>query len=81
MFAQLGISCPTSPPHSTPTGSPVPAATLQPGDLVFFEALNHVGIYIGDDEFVDAPHTGAVVSIESLSNPWYTANYVGARRI
>ncbi len=59
----------------------MPLAQLQPGDLVFFDNLNHVGIYIGANEFVDAPHTGAFVRIDNLSDGWYAARYVGAQRI
>ena len=80
VYAQLGISLPHYAAAQYGYGVPVPRADLQPGDLVFFDGLGHVGIYIGDNQLVDAPHTGAVVSIESLSG-WYAANYVGARRI
>ena len=41
---------------------------LQPGDLVFFSGLGHVGIYIGGGQFIHAPHTGDVVKISSLSD-------------
>lgn len=54
---------------------------LQPGDLVFFNGLDHVGIYIGMGDFIDSPHTGAAVRIDSLSEPWYAAKYDGAKRI
>jgi cell wall-associated NlpC family hydrolase len=47
------------------TGSP-PGGFL-PGDLVFFDAFDHVGIYVGDDLFVQSPHTGANVEISRLS--------------
>jgi peptidoglycan DL-endopeptidase CwlO len=60
---------------------PVSRDQLQPGDLVFFDGLGHVGIYIGGDQFVHAPHTGDVVKISSLGESWYAATYVGARRI
>jgi len=40
---------------------------LQPGDLVFFYGLDHVGIYLGGDQFVHAPHTGDVVKVSRLS--------------
>jgi len=72
-------------PHSSYAqygyGVPVSRDQLQPGDLVFFDGLGHVGIYIGGDQFVHAPHTGDVVKISSLSEGWYTSTYVGARRI
>ena len=53
---------------------------LQPGDLVFFDGLGHVGIYIGGGEFIHSPHTGDVVKISSMTG-WYADTYVGARRL
>jgi cell wall-associated NlpC family hydrolase len=53
---------------------------IQPGDLVFFDGLGHVGIYIGNGQFVHAPHTGTVVQIASLSG-YYASALVGARRV
>ena len=53
---------------------------LQPGDLVFFGDPDHVGIYIGHNEFIHAPHTGTVVRIDSVTG-WYARNYYGATRI
>ena len=60
-------------------GSAVPRDLLQPGDLVFFENLDHVGIYIGGGQVVHAPSTGDVVKISNLAD--WGASYVGARRI
>ena len=53
---------------------------LEPGDLVFFAGLGHEGIYIGNNEFIHAPHTGANVMIDSLTG-WYSSEYDGATRI
>jgi cell wall-associated NlpC family hydrolase len=61
-------------------GSAVSRGDLQPGDLVFFNGLGHMGIYIGGNQMIHAPHTGDVVKISSLSG-WYDQTYVGARRI
>lgn len=80
-YAQVGVSLPHSTYALFAMGVPVSRDQLQPGDLVFFDAVGHVGIYIGGNEFVHAPHTGDVVRISSLDDPWYAANYVGARRI
>jgi cell wall-associated NlpC family hydrolase len=46
----------------------VPLNQLQPGDLVFFGGLGHVGMYIGGGQMIHAPHTGTVVQISSLSS-------------
>jgi len=81
VYAQLGVDLPHFAAAQYTYGVPVPESQLQPGDLVFFDNLNHVGIYIGDDEFIDAPHTGTFVRIDTLTDPWYASHYVGARRL
>jgi peptidoglycan DL-endopeptidase CwlO len=80
-FAQLGISLPHSSYAMWNYGTAVPSDQLQPGDMVFFDGLGHVGLYIGGGEFVDAPYTGAYVRVDSLTTGWAAANYDGARRI
>ena len=81
VFAQVGISLPHYAAAQYGYGSPVSKDQLEPGDLVFFDGLGHVGIYVGGGSFIHAPHTGDVVKISSLSESWYTDNWVGARRI
>ena len=51
---------------------------LAPGDLVFFDGLGHVGMYIGGGQFVEAPHSGDVVKVSNLAS---RADYIGAVRI
>jgi peptidoglycan DL-endopeptidase CwlO len=83
VYAQVGISL----PHNTvaqwdyPRGVSVSRSELEPGDLVFFAGLGHVGIYVGNGQFIHAPHTGDVVRIDSLGEGWYSSEYVGAKRI
>jgi len=76
-FAQVGISLPHYSYSQMSGGSPVSAGDLQPGDLVFFYGGSHVGIYIGGNQFIHAPHTGTVVQVTSLSSYSLSA----ARRI
>lgn len=80
-FAAVGKSLPHSTYALYGMGVPVSRDQLQPGDLVFFDGLGHVGIYIGGGQFVHAPHSGDVVRISNLSEGWYASTYVGARRI
>ena len=80
VFAQVGVSLPHSSYSQYGMGSPVSRDQLQPGDLVFFDGLGHVGIYVGGGSFIHAPHTGDVVKISSISG-WYASTYVGARRL
>jgi cell wall-associated NlpC family hydrolase len=55
---------------------------LQPGDMMMFEGPppGHTGIYIGNGQLVDAPHSGSVVKIESVNDTWYAQNDIGALR-
>jgi cell wall-associated NlpC family hydrolase len=80
VYAQVGVSLPHYTGAQWNAGVPVSRDDLQPGDLVFFNGLGHVGIYIGGNQFIHAPHTGTVVQISSLTG-WYAATYDGARRI
>jgi cell wall-associated NlpC family hydrolase len=83
VFAQVGISLPhyTVAQYNYPNSVSVSRDQLQPGDLVFFAGLGHVGIYVGNGQFIHAPHTGDVVRIDSLSEGWYSSEYDGAKRI
>ncbi len=80
-FARVGVSLPHNAAMQYGYGSPVSQAQLAPGDLVFFNGLGHVGIYIGGGQFIHAPHTGDVVKISSLGESWYASTYYGARRL
>jgi cell wall-associated NlpC family hydrolase len=80
-YAQVGVSLPHYAASQFNYGTPVLRDELEPGDLVFFNGLRHVGIYVGDDRFVQAPRTGDVVKVSSLDDPWYAATYAGARHL
>jgi peptidoglycan DL-endopeptidase CwlO len=79
VYAQIGISLPHHAASQWNYGVPVAFGSEQPGDLVFFSGLGHMGMYIGNGQFIHAPHTGDVVKISSLSERGH--NYMGARRI
>jgi peptidoglycan DL-endopeptidase CwlO len=81
VFSQVGVSLPHHAADQYNYGTPVSRDELEPGDLVFFDGLGHVGIYIGGGQFIHSPHTGDVVKISSLDESWYAATYVGARRL
>jgi cell wall-associated NlpC family hydrolase len=66
-------------------GRPVAASQLAPGDLVFFHpdangVPHHEGMYIGNGQFIHAPHTGDFVRISSLFETRYALSFVGAVR-
>jgi len=80
VYAQLGVSLPHYTVAQWNATIPISTSELQPGDLVFFDGLGHVGIYIGNGQFIHAPHTGTVVQIGTLSGYW-AAHLDGARRV
>jgi cell wall-associated NlpC family hydrolase len=80
VYAQLGISLPHYTVAQWNATLPISTSEMQPGDLVFFDGLGHVGIYIGGGQFVHAPHTGTVVQVASITG-YYASNLVGARRV
>ncbi len=80
VYRRLGVDLPRVAADQYSAGRHVSADALLPGDLVFFDDLGHVGIYVGHGRFVHAPHTGTVVQIARLDG-WYAEHYVGATRV
>ena len=80
VYAHFGIALPHYSGGQFGLGRRVSRRGLRPGDLVFFDGLGHVGLYIGAGRFIHAPHTGTRVSIDRL-NGWYGSRYDGARRL
>ncbi len=60
-------------------GQSVSIGNLQVGDLIFFYGGSHEGMYIGQGQFVHAPHTGDVVKVSSLAG-YYASNFYAATR-
>ena len=82
IYAKLGVSLPHFTGAQWTSGRHVSRENLRPGDLVFFTAdLGHMGMYIGGGRFIHAPHTGDVVKISTLTDPWYAREYQGAIRV
>ena len=84
VYAQLGYTIKRTAAQQLTNG--VSVTSLQLGDLVFFNntyssslAATHVGIYVGDNQFIHAASGG--VKITDLSDSFYASRYVGARRI
>ena len=80
VYAHFGIALPHYSVAQFSTGRRVSRGRLRPGDLVFFDRLGHVGLYIGRGRFIHAPHTGTRVSISPLAGS-YAAGYDGAVRL
>ncbi len=82
VFGQLGISLPRTASQQYEVGTAVSRGALMPGDTVFFDTtggVSHVGIYIGNDQFIDAPAPGQDVQVMNLGAPYWASRYLGAR--
>ena len=81
----LGVELPRQAEAISRVGVEVDPLRLQSGDLVFFNTLgrpfSHVGVYVGDGQFVHAPARRGRVRIEDMSLPYWRARFDGARRL
>ena len=80
-YARIGVELPHSSYALYGEGRRVATSQLEPGDVLFFDGLGHVGLYVGDGKMVHAPHTGRDVEVVSLGGTNYGARLVGARRV
>jgi len=80
-YARVGVDLPHSSYALYGQGRRVATSQLEPGDVLFFDGLGHVGLYVGDGKMVHAPHTGRDVEVVSLGGTSYGARLVGARRV
>ena len=85
-FKQWGILLPRTSVEQYKRGITVPKAQIKPGDLVFFKntykrGVSHVGIYLGNYNFVHASSSKRQVTISSLTDPYYVNHWAGARRV
>ena len=79
-----GLNLPRNSRSQFGDGRWIPKAKLKKGDLVFFatrggKRVSHVGMYIGNGQFIHAPRTGKKVRIEKMSNSWFAKRYMGGR--
>jgi cell wall-associated NlpC family hydrolase len=85
-YHKAGIQIPrvTYDQIDAPNAIKVARHDLRPGDLVFFASpsgdVHHVGMSLGGDKFIHAPHTGDVVKISSLNESYYSSEFAGGRR-
>jgi cell wall-associated NlpC family hydrolase len=84
VMRESGITIPRTAAEQYATGTAVNKKDLKTGDLVFFTTYkpgaSHVGFYMGDGKFIHASSAAQKVTINSLSEDYYTEHYIGARR-
>lgn len=80
-YLRVGVALPHNSYALYGQGRRVPESRMAPGDILFFEGLGHVGLYLGRGRMVHAPETGRNVEIVRLSESSYGARLIGARRV
>ncbi|WP_346896870.1 SH3 domain-containing protein [Clostridium sp. UBA7503] len=88
VYKQLGISLERSTYYQVHQGVIVDRKDLKPGDLIFFTTndddsndISHVGIYKGNDLFIQSPKPGDCVRVSNLNSAYYSNRYYIAKRI
>jgi cell wall-associated NlpC family hydrolase len=85
VFNAIGMKLPREVRDQFGVGEKVDRDEVQPGDLVFFETVakgaSHVGLAIGNDQFVHAPSSTGVVRVEKLTIAYWASRFVGAKRV
>ncbi|WP_373795935.1 C40 family peptidase [Neisseria dentiae] len=78
----LGVNLPRTSRDMAAASKRISKSNLKAGDLVFFNTsgrgISHVGLYIGNDQFIHAPSSGKVIQTEKLSKPYYASRLVKA---
>jgi cell wall-associated NlpC family hydrolase len=86
VYAAHGITIPRDADDQAATGTPVDAAHLQPGDLLFYAtdggrgSIHHVSMYVGNGLMIQSPATGKTVETVAVATPAYASEFWGARR-
>ena len=80
----LGLDLPSDSASQFSSGEKIARSDMQAGDLVFFrihgKRVSHVGIYLGDGQFIHAPTTGERVKVNNLAENYWARRFAGARR-
>jgi cell wall-associated NlpC family hydrolase len=80
-YGRIGVDLPHSSYALYSVGRRVPRSDLEAGDVLFFEGLGHVGLYLGSGRMVHAPQTGRDVEVVRLAATGYGGRLIGARRM
>jgi cell wall-associated NlpC family hydrolase len=85
VFARHGVTLPREARDQFTVGTSIKRSELREGDLVFYSTVakgpSHVGMMIGDGQFVHAPSERGVVRVERVDVPYWDRRFVGAKRL
>jgi cell wall-associated NlpC family hydrolase len=82
VYKKNGLNIPRKALSQYYSGKKITLKYAKPGDLIFFivrgTTVSHVGIYLGDNNFIHSPSAGKSVTITSINTPYWKKRYVGA---
>lgn len=79
-WASAGIAIPRDTYQQFAALPHIALSAIQPGDLLYYEGVGHVAMYVGNGDVIDAPQTGSFVQKLPMDTSWYVATFVGAVR-
>ena len=79
-WASAGVSIPRDTYEQWAALPHIPVSTIQPGDLLYYDGIGHVTMYVGNGYMIDAPQTGLNVEKIPMNTGWYASTLVGAAR-
>ena len=80
-YGRVGVDLPHSSYALYGEGRRVSGPSMEPGDILFFEGLGHVGLYLGRGRMVHAPQSGRTVEVVRITTTNYAARLIGVRRV
>jgi len=79
-WASAGVAIPRDTYEQWAALPHIASSAIQPGDLLYYDGVGHVAIYVGDGYIIDAPQTGMDVEKIPMDTGWYASTLVGAAR-
>ena len=79
-WAAAGVAIPRDTYEQWAALPHISSSAIQPGDLLYYDGVGHVAIYVGNGYMIDAPQTGMDVEKIPMDTGWYASSFVGAAR-
>jgi len=79
-WAAAGVAIPRDTYEQWAALPHISSSAIQPGDLLYYDGVGHVAIYVGNGYMIDAPQTGMDVEKIPMDTGWYASTFVGAAR-
>jgi peptidoglycan DL-endopeptidase CwlO len=79
-WAYAGVSIPRDTYEQWAALPHISESSLEPGDLIYYNGIGHVAMYVGGGYIIDAPQTGYTVEKIPMSTPWYADSVDGYAR-